>query len=172
MLLVPERPLREDVEPIYEWQHQEPWARIQLHRQTPGRYGIYVHHSGESPVLMHWPVLQAAGCVQVLQGLVSAGLAALYHQGDDAAGGSSACAYRRMHFLAPKLCSVKHCTPRLFYRALGLLCWLQTHLIPSVVSWSKMRFSWCLHMQAVNATLCQAWDSVHGFGTHMGGDIW
>ena len=38
--------LREDVEPIHERQHQESWAGIQLHRQTAGRYGIYVHHSG------------------------------------------------------------------------------------------------------------------------------
>lgn len=38
--------LREDVEPIHEWQHQESWEGIQLHRQTAGWYGIYVHHSG------------------------------------------------------------------------------------------------------------------------------
>lgn len=38
--------LREDVEPIHEWQHQESWAGIQLHRQTPGRHRIYVYHSG------------------------------------------------------------------------------------------------------------------------------
>lgn len=38
--------LWEDVEPIHEWQHQEPWAGIQLHCQTAGRHGIYVHHSG------------------------------------------------------------------------------------------------------------------------------
>lgn len=41
---------REDVEPIREWQPQESGAGIQLHRQTAGRHGIYVHHSGESPV--------------------------------------------------------------------------------------------------------------------------
>lgn len=38
--------LWEDVEPIYEWKHQESWAGIQLHCQAAGRYGIYVHHSG------------------------------------------------------------------------------------------------------------------------------
>ena len=46
--------LWEDVEPIYEWQHQESWERIQLHRQTTGWYGIYMHNSGQSPV----PILQ------------------------------------------------------------------------------------------------------------------
>lgn len=47
----PERAtVREDVEPIHEWQPQESGTGIQLHSQTAGRYGIYVHHSGESPV--------------------------------------------------------------------------------------------------------------------------
>lgn len=35
-----------DVEPIHEWQHQESWTGIQLHRQAAGRHRVYVHHSG------------------------------------------------------------------------------------------------------------------------------
>ncbi len=40
--------LWEDVESADEWQRQKPGARIHVHGQTAGWYGVYLHHSGQS----------------------------------------------------------------------------------------------------------------------------
>ncbi len=40
--------LWEDVESADEWQRQKPGARIHVHGQTAGWYGVYLQHSGQS----------------------------------------------------------------------------------------------------------------------------